>query len=102
MATKILRLILGDQLNGQHSWFEQVDRSVTYVLMEVRTETDYATHHIQKVVGFFAAMREFAAELVTYNHQVIYIKLNDEDNQQSFDKNIQRLIANYSFTHFEY
>ena len=102
MATKILRLVLGDQLNSQHYWFERVDSDVTYVLMEVRTETDYAIHHIQKVVGFFAAMRAFATELAANNHQVIYIKLNDEDNQQSFDKNIQCLISKYSFNHFEY
>jgi deoxyribodipyrimidine photolyase-related protein len=102
MATKILRLVLGDQLNSQHYWFERVDSDVTYVLMEVRTETDYAIHHIQKVVGFFAAMRAFATELAANNHQVIYIKLNDEDNQQSFDKNIQCLISKNSFTHFEY
>ena len=58
--TKIARLILGDQLNSNHSWFDTVQENVTYIMMEVRTETDYATHHIQKVVGFFAAMRFFA------------------------------------------
>ncbi len=102
MTTKTLRLILGDQLNTNHSWFEGVDSNMTYVLMEVRTESDYATHHIQKVVGFFAAMRAFAAELEAKNHQVIYIKLNAEDNLQSFEKNIPCLISKYSFTHFEY
>ena len=61
--SKILRLVLGDQLNSHHSWFKTVDDSVTYVMMEIRTETDYASHHIQKVVGFFSAMQEFAAEL---------------------------------------
>ena len=55
--SKTLRLILGDQLNSKHSWFITVDESVTYVMMEIRTETDYAQHHIQKVVGIFAAMR---------------------------------------------
>jgi len=43
-----LRLILGDQLNSNHSWFQVVDDSVTYVMMEIRSETDYALHHIQK------------------------------------------------------
>ena len=52
--SKTLRLLLGDQLNIQHSWFSSLDDSVTYVMMEIRTETDYATHHIQKVVGFFS------------------------------------------------
>ena len=57
--SKTLRLILGDQLNSNHSWFKTVDDSVTYVMMEVRSETDYAHHHIQKVVGIFAAMQDF-------------------------------------------
>jgi deoxyribodipyrimidine photolyase-related protein len=56
-SQKILRLILGDQLNEKHSWFKTPDRQVTYVLMEIRQETDYVRHHIQKVAAFFAAMR---------------------------------------------
>ena len=60
---KTLRLILGDQLNSKHLWYKIIDENVTYVLMEIRSETDYASHHIQKVVGFFAAMQEFAKDL---------------------------------------
>jgi len=99
---KTLRLILGDQLNANHSWFKRIEDSVVYVLMEIRTETDYATHHIQKVVGLFAAMQAFASELKLKHHQVIYLHLNDEDNHQAFDKNIQRLILEHQFSHFEY
>ena len=99
---KKVRLLLGDQLNSKHSWYKTVDDSVVYVMMEIRSETDYATHHIQKVVGFFSAMQAFADELKSKNHQVIYMYLNDEDNLQSFEKNIQNLISNYNFTHFEY
>ncbi|MBE0390297.1 cryptochrome/photolyase family protein [Flavobacterium sp. PL002] len=99
---KIVRLILGDQLNSNHSWFQTSDSSVTYVLMEIRTETDYATHHIQKVIGFFAAMQAFAKELQAKNHNVIYFKLNDPANKQAFDKNITSLIDEQQFTHFEY
>ncbi len=99
---KTLRLILGDQLNSQHSWFKTIDNSITYVLMEIRTETDYATHHIQKIVGFFAAMRHFANELIEKQHQVIYIQINDKNNLQIFDKNLSLLILNEGFTHFEY
>ena len=51
---KILRLILGDQLNSTHSWFSKVDENVVYCLFEMRQETDYVTHHIQKIAGFFA------------------------------------------------
>jgi deoxyribodipyrimidine photolyase-related protein len=60
--------------------------------MELRQETDYANHHIQKIVGFFAAMQNFAKELTEKNHQVIYISLNDNSNLQSFDKNIHQSI----------
>lgn len=100
--SKTLRLILGDQLNSQHSWFQEVNDSVTYVLMEIRSETDYATHHIQKIVGFFASMQHFTSELQLQKHQVIYIHLNDNTNLQSFEKNIQLLIEKEQFTHFEY
>ena len=55
-AQKTLRLVLGDQLNEKHSWFQQVDKNITYVMMEIRQETDYVNHHIQKVLAFFAAM----------------------------------------------
>ena len=42
-----LRLLLGDQLNPEHSWFATHDEGVVYVLMEVRQETDYVLHHAQ-------------------------------------------------------
>ena len=100
--SKTLRLILGDQLNSNHSWFKTVDDAVSYVLMEIRTETDYAQHHIQKVVGIFAAMQAFAAELRSKNHQVIYLHLNDANNLQAFDENCKNLISTNNFTHFEY
>ncbi len=99
---KTLRLILGDQLNSNHSWFKSVDDSVTYVMMEIRTETDYTQHHIQKVVGIFAAMRNFALQLKSNNHNLIYFHLNDENNLQSFQSNIQSLISKLQFTNFEY
>jgi len=99
---KKLRLILGDQLNSKHSWFTSVNKEVTYVMMEIRTETDYVLHHIQKVVGIFAAMQNFAEQLQSNNHNLIYLHLNDENNLQSFEKNIQNLISEHQFTHFEY
>jgi deoxyribodipyrimidine photolyase-related protein len=101
-TSKTLRLILGDQLNSLHTWFKNIDPNVTYVLMEIRTETDYAQHHIQKVMGFFAAMRNFGKELEEIGHNVIYLHLNDKENLQSFDKNIEALIKTYHFTQFDY
>jgi deoxyribodipyrimidine photolyase-related protein len=99
---KTLRLILGDQLNINHSWFSIKDESVTYVIMEIRTETDYVRHHIQKVVGFFAAMRNFGEKLKTQGHKLIYLKLNDLENLQDFEKNCNFLIEKLNIEHFEY
>ena len=99
---KILRLLLGDQLNSHHSWFKTIDDNVVYVLMEIRSETDYASHHIQKIVGFFAAMRDFAETLQSNGHRVIYFKLLDDKNLQTFDKNLENLTHQHQITHFEY
>ncbi|MCB1942718.1 MAG: cryptochrome/photolyase family protein, partial [Candidatus Accumulibacter sp.] len=46
-----LRLILGDQLNPRHTWFERRRNDVLYVLMELRQETDYVLHHAQKILA---------------------------------------------------
>ena len=97
-----LRLILGDQLNLLHPWFETVDQEVIYILMEMRQETDYAPHHIQKVVGFFGAMRHFTQVLKQQGHQVIYLKLDDTDNQQSLSANLNAVIKLQQITSFEY
>lgn len=99
---KTLRLLLGDQLNLCHSWFQEHNEHVTYVMMEIRSETNYTVHHIQKVVAFFASMRNFAKALQTQNHKVVYFHFNDKNNHHSFEKNIAYLIESEFFTHFEY
>jgi len=99
---KILRLILGDQLNEKHSWFKQPEKSVTYVLMEIRQETDCVKHHVQKVVAFFAAMRAFAEKLREKGHTVIYLRLDDPKNQQTIQSNLKQLLKEKPFTRFEY
>jgi deoxyribodipyrimidine photolyase-related protein len=98
----ILRLVLGDQLNMQHSWFATKNDEVLYALMEVRTETDYAWHHIQKACAFFAAMEHFATDLSTLGQSVIYLKLNDVENRQSFSANCDMLIKKYDISQFQY
>ena len=79
---KTLRLILGDQLNLSHSWFNQVNDDNLYLMAEMRQETDYVKHHIQKVVGFFCSMRNFANTLKEEGHNVIYLKIGDPNNPQ--------------------
>ncbi|WP_100611340.1 cryptochrome/photolyase family protein [Confluentibacter lentus] len=99
---KTLRLILGDQLHIKHSWFKDVDESVTYCLFEMRQETNYVVHHIQKVIGFFAAMRQFSEDLKTLGHRVVYFKINDKQNTQSLTENLHLLIKQENIQHFEY
>jgi len=99
-----LRLILGDQLNIRHSWFSEVERQrsdVLYVMMELRSETDYAWHHAQKVLGIFAAMRGFASALQNAGCRVRYVRINDADNQQSFISNLISLIKTEQITQLE-
>lgn len=99
---KTLRLILGDQLNDRHSWFKQVNPDVIYCMMEIRSETDYVKHHIQKVIGFFAAMRCFSDAIKQQGHQVIYLKIDDPANRQTFTRNILYLIETEGIDRFEY
>ena len=99
---KKLRLILGDQLNTNHSWFQEKNPDTIYCLFEMRQETDYVQHHIQKVVGFFSAMRSFSLELAEKNYKVIYYKINDQRNKQDLVKNLLQIIQEEEIVQFEY
>lgn len=99
---KTLRLILGDQLNAKHSWFRETHPDVVYLMAEMRQETDYTLHHIQKVVGFFRAMRGFAEWLKASGHHVIYYRINDVKNPQALEPMLQDLVAGHCFSKFEY
>ena len=88
-----LRLILGDQLNINHSWFKENNSKTTYVLMEVKEETSYVLHHAQKIIATFAAMRFFAEQLQQKGFAVIYFKINDKENDQGFYQNINKIIT---------
>ncbi len=96
-----LRLILGDQLNARHSWFRRVDDEVVYVLMEVRSETDYVRHHAQKVLSIFAAMRRFGEALAKAGHRVEYLRIGDARNRHSFADNLPWLIEQFDATRLE-
>ncbi len=99
---KTLRLILGDQLNPEHSWFAEVSADIVYTLMEIRQETDYVLHHAQKIIGVFAGMRSLAAQLSAKGHRTHYIAIDASDNQQSLTKNLEWLIDHYQVQRFEY
>lgn len=100
--THTIRLVLGDQLNPEHSWFANVDEGTLYVLMEVRQETDYVRHHAQKVIAIFAAMRSFAQELTRRGHRVHYFAISDPTNQHDIRANITHVVTEYGATAFEY
>ncbi len=95
-----LKLILGDQLNHQHSWFAQPQDDEIFVMMEVRQETDYVLHHAQKIIAIFAAMRDFARRLRAAGHRVHYLAIDDADNRQSVPANLDYLLAHYGAAEF--
>lgn len=97
-----LRLLLGDQLNLKHSWFDKQEDNTFYVLYELHQETHYVIHHIQKIVAFFSAMRAFASDLQKQGHQVHYFDINSPASKKSLEDNIKNLIAEKGFTKFEY
>jgi deoxyribodipyrimidine photolyase-related protein len=99
---KTLRLLLGDQLNHNHSWLQQTDENIIYLLAEMRQETDYVKHHIQKVVAFFLSMRNFGSYLKSKNHQVVYFEIDDVNNPQILEALIQQIIKEHSIEKFEY
>lgn len=99
---KTLRLILGDQLNSKHSWYKSNQDEYIYCLFEMRQETDYVKHHIQKVIGFFAAMRAFSETLKSNGYTVEYYTLDAKENTQDLTQNIQQLIKKHNIECFEY
>jgi deoxyribodipyrimidine photolyase-related protein len=99
---KTLRLVFGDQLNLQHSWFVTTDADNLYLMMEMKQETDYVKHHIQKVVGFFLAMRNFSDTLQKSGHHVIYWNLDHENNTQNLTENLFSIIHEHQISRFEY
>lgn len=99
---KTLRLILGDQLNRDHSWLAETREDVCYLMAEMRQETDYVTHHIQKVVAFFGAMRAFSEQLREAGHKVIYYRITDPENPQTLSGVIDKTIREEGIECFQY
>ncbi|MCB1607196.1 MAG: cryptochrome/photolyase family protein [Xanthomonadales bacterium] len=102
MKAARLRLILGDQLNPKHSWFAHSDPQVLYLMIEMRQETDYVLHHAQKILGIFAAMRDFAGQLREQGHRVYYLKISDPNNTQTLIGNLEQVIEQSGCQHMEY
>ncbi len=96
-----VRLILGDQLNAQHSWFEKVDPGVCYLIAELHQEQHYVRHHVQKTCAFLHAMEQFASQLANAGHQVVYRTLDDTEGQ-SLEQLLGELIQETRAQRFEF
>jgi len=99
---KTLRLILGDQLNHNHSWFKSHDSSVIYVVAELHQESNYVRHHIQKLCGFFAAMSEFAEYLRDQGHNVLHLNLDETVDYPDLNSLISSLSEQFNIEAFDY
>ena len=102
MTYKQIRLILGDQLNAHHSWYQTLNSDTLYVIAELKQETGYVRHHIQKVCAFFAAMEQFATALTKAGHAVDYLTLDDTQNFADLPELIGHLCQRYQCEVFEY
>lgn len=99
---KSVRLILGDQLNPRHSWYNDSRSDVLYLMAELRQETDYVRHHRQKVLGFFACMRAFAERLEKNGHRVRYFRITDPDNPQNLVDLLRQVLQGEGAVRLEY
>ncbi|PWQ99628.1 cryptochrome/photolyase family protein [Leucothrix arctica] len=97
-----LRLILGDQLNANHHWYQQKDPSVLYVIAELKQEATYTKHHIQKLCAFFSAMEQFAGALNKSGHEVTHLTLDDTADFADFPELIQHLCLQHDVASVEY
>lgn len=99
---KTIRLILGDQLNANHSWYREKDGTLLYVIAEMKQEATYVRHHIQKLCAFFSAMQQFAAALQAAGHEVLHLTLDDTQNAGTFPALMQKLCEEYDAMRVEY
>ncbi|TKB49052.1 cryptochrome/photolyase family protein [Ferrimonas sediminicola] len=100
--TPTLRLILGDQLNPHHSWYDRVDQQCLYVVAELKQETGYVRHHLQKVAALFLAMEAFARHLAEQGHQVVHLPLDDTTRFADLPELLTHLCALHEVARLEY
>ncbi|MFL3655193.1 MAG: cryptochrome/photolyase family protein, partial [Halioglobus sp.] len=97
-----IRLILGDQLNREHSWYKSKDDGVLYVIAELHQEATYVTHHIQKLCSFFAAMADFAQSLGADCHTVQHCTLDETVQYENLTHMIRSLCERHGVENFHY
>lgn len=75
---------------------------MTFAMFEMRQETDYVRHHIQKITAFFLAMRHFRDQLEEQGHQIAYYTLDDNRNRQDLSANMQQVIESVGAKQWSY
>lgn len=97
-----LRLILGDQLNARHSWFQEKSDDTLYLIAELKQETTYVKHHIQKLCAFFLSMARFAQALDSAGHRVLHLTLDDTWEYDGLEAMLSRVFESSQVSRFEY
>ena len=84
-SVRDLVIVFGDQLDLDATVLTEMDKQRDAVLMmEAADESHHVPSHQQRTVLFLAAMRHFALELKKKDYRVIYRRLNDDANSDSF------------------
>ena len=99
---KTVRLILGDQLNPSHSWFKHKDNDTLYLIAELKQETNYVKHHIQKLCAFFSAMANFASALKEAGFNVLHLTLDETHGDANLPGLLTRIATQYNCSAIEY
>lgn len=97
-----IRLILGDQLNAEHSWFNTKDPETLYLIAELHQEQHYVKHHVQKISAFFKSMENFAQALNQAGHQVLHLTLDDTEGIATLNELLLALATRFKSTQIHY
>tara|TARA_B110000259_G_C14034035_1_gene408206 strand:- start:5134 stop:6660 length:1527 start_codon:yes stop_codon:yes gene_type:complete len=91
--------ILGDQLNYNISSLKNYDKAKDIILMcEVFEECSTPKHHKKKIAFTLSSMRHFADELKKSGFNILYVKIDDQENTNSFKSEILRCCKKYSIS----
>lgn len=94
-----LCFILGDQLCETISSLAVIDKKKDVVLLcEVIEEATYVKHHPKKIAFLFSAMRHFSEQLNNAGYKVRYVRLDDKQNEGSFEQELIRAVNEEQIT----
>ena len=72
------------------------------MIAELKQETDYVKHHLQKVTAFFAAMENFATALKNANLNCLHLTLDNTEDDATLPELLTRLAKQYQCQNIEY